>query len=311
MTVKSADRRGVGTGVQLNAHTDAHTDARTPRVPAEHSSPRDRVEDVEVELLLEGVFRVSGYDFRDYAFPSVKRRVWQCVHAERLRTVSALQERVLHDPACLDRFLRAISVHVTAMFRDPGFYRAFRTKVAPTLRTYPFVRVWLAGCSTREEAYSMAILLREEGLLDRTRLYATDMSRAALEKAERGIYPLDSMREYAANYLAAGGTGDFADVYAARYGNAIMHASLRKSIVFAHHNLATDGSFNEFNVILCRNVLIYFNRTLQERVHRLLYESLASFGALGLGSKEALRYTPHEARYEDVDGAERLYRKVR
>lgn len=271
----------------------------------------ETLEDLEVRLLLEGVFRHSGYDFRDYAWSSIKRRVWQSVQAEGLRTVSGLQERALHDPACLDRLLRGLSINVTAMFRDPSFYRTFRAKVVPLLRTYPFIRVWHAGCATGEEVYSMAILLQEVGLYDRCRLYATDLNSAALEGAEAGIFPLAALQEWTANYLQAGGTGAFSALYTARYGNAIFNASLKRNIVFAQHNLATDGSFNEFNVIFCRNVLIYFNQALQARVHRLLYQSLAPFGTLGLGNKEALRHTPHEAGYEESDNRDRLYRKVR
>jgi chemotaxis protein methyltransferase CheR len=268
-------------------------------------------EDVEIQLLLEGIFRCYGFDFRQYAPGSLKRRIWHSAREQGVATISALQEKVLHDPSRMERLLLTFSISVTAMFRDPGFYLAFRNRVAPWLRDQPCVRIWHAGCSTGEEAYSMAILLREEGLYEKSRIYATDMSEVGLNKAREGIFPLASMREHTTNYLAAGGKGSFAEYYTARYDHAILHAELRRNILFARHNLVSDGSFNEFHVILCRNVLIYFNRSLQTQVHRLLYESLQLSGVLGLGMKESLIFSPHEADYEELDGAARLYRKVR
>ncbi len=269
------------------------------------------LEDLEIQLLLEGVAQYYGYDFRDYALASLKRRVWSMIRSEGVKTVSALQEKVLHEPACLERFLLALTVNVTAMFRDPHFYQAFSTKVVPMLRTYPFIRVWHAGCSTGEEVYSMAILLHEAGLYDRCRIYATDMNAAVLNKAREGIYPLDKMQDYTSNYLRAGGTQSFSQYYTAAYERAIVRPWLREQITFSQHNLATDGSFNEFNVVLCRNVMIYFNKTLQERVHRLLYESLTLFGILGLGQAESLKFTPYEHDYAEVVSGERLYRRIR
>ena len=194
------------------------------------------------------------------------------------------------------------------MFRDPTFYRLLRDRVLPLLRTYPLVRVWHAGCSTGEEVYSLAILLEEEGLYERCRIYATDMSSGALKRAEAGVLPLSAMRDNTANYQAAGGRGPFARFYKVHGQSAVLQASLRRNVVFAQHNLVTDQSFNEFNVVLCRNVLIYFNRALQERVHRLLYQSLGRFGFLGLGARENVRFTPHERQYQDL--GERVYRKV-
>jgi chemotaxis protein methyltransferase CheR len=217
---------------------------------------------------------------------------------------------VLHDPACLDRFLLGLSVNVTSMFRDPSFYRAFRAQVVPLLRTYPFIRIWHAGCSTGEEVYSMAILLEEEGLYQRCRLYATDMNEMVLKQAKAGVFSMKSMQEYTSNYLQAGGKQSFSEYYTAAYENAIFRSSIRENIVFSQHNLAIDGSFNEFNVILCRNVLIYFNQSLQERVHKLLYESLGRFGVLGLGRQESLKFTPHEEQYEALDKRDKLYRKI-
>jgi chemotaxis protein methyltransferase CheR len=268
------------------------------------------LEDIEIELLLEGMYKHYGFDFRDYAPASLKRRIRECMREEGVLTISGYQDRILHDPACLDRLLTSLSVNVTSMFRDPGFYKTFREKVVPMLRTYPFVRVWHAGCSTGEEVYSMAILLKEEGLYDRCRIYATDMSVEALRLAREAIFPLSAMQEYTLNYMRGGGKRFFSDYYTARYDNVIFDHSLRSNVVFSEHNLVTDGSFNEFHVILCRNVMIYFNKALQERVHNLIYDSLITFGVLGLGNKESLRFTPREEFYEPLDGADRLYRKV-
>jgi chemotaxis protein methyltransferase CheR len=271
----------------------------------------DDLETIELELLLEGIFRKYGYDFRSYAPSSLRRRVWNTVRAEGLQTISGLQERVLHDPACMERFLLALSVNVTAMFRDPLFYLAFREKAVPLLRTYPFIRIWHVGCSTGEEVYSMAILLQEEGLYARCRLYATDMDESVLRRAKDGIFRLEKMQEYTTNYVRAGGRRSFSEYYTAAYDHAIFNASLREHVVFAQHNLVTDGSFNEFNAILCRNVLIYFNKSLQDRVHNLLYDSLATFGVLGLGDKESMMFTPHQRDYEELEPGEKLYRKIR
>jgi chemotaxis protein methyltransferase CheR len=271
----------------------------------------DPIEEIEIEALLEGVYRKYGYDFREYARSSLRRRIRQSVRAEGLASVSALQERVLRDAAWLERFLFGLSVTVSAMFRDPGFYGAFRERVVPLLRTYPFIRIWHAGCSTGEEVYSMAILLSEEGLYDRCRIYATDMNEAVLKRAREGIFPLAQMKTFTANYQQAGGQRAFSEYYTARYDSAIFRANLKNNLVFAQHNLVTDGPFNEFHVILCRNVMIYFNPALQARVHELLYTSLVRFGFLGLGSKESLKYMPHESCYAELDPLERLYRRVR
>jgi chemotaxis protein methyltransferase CheR len=288
--------------------------SRLARARAEPASAGARapgtegLEDLEIRLLLEGVWSCYGYDFRDYALTSIRRRVRFFMEEEGLSTVTSVQDRVLHDPLALRRFLRALSVNVTAMFRDPSFYRALREVVVPVMRTYPAVRIWHAGCATGEEVYSVAILLREEGLYDRCRLYATDINDAVLRQAQRGELPLSSMRENTRHYIEAGGGHGFARWYKTRDNRAVLDPELRRNIVFAQHNLATDGSFNDFHLVVCRNVLIYFNRTLQDRVHRLLYDSLVRFGFLGLGLKETTRFTPHEAHYEEL--SERLYRKV-
>ena len=271
---------------------------------------KDELEAIEIELLLEALFRYYGFDFRDYAIASLNRRIWNAIKAEGLSSVSGLQEKVLHDPACLERFLLGLSVNVTSMFRDPSFYQSFRHQVVPLLRTYPFIRIWDAGCSTGEEVYSIAILLEEEGLYHRCRIYATDMNELVLKQAKAGIYSLKLIQEYTQKYLQAGGKRAFSEYYTAAYDNAIFRSSLKENMIFSQHNLATDGSFNEFNVILCRNVLIYFNQSLQERVHKLLYESLSRFGVLGLGRQESLKFTPHEHQYEALDSREKLFRRI-
>src|SRR3954453_10936408 len=277
---------------------------------ARETQARDDLEDIEIELLLEGVYRRYGFDFREYAPASLRRRVWRRANAEGLETLSALQDRLLHDPACMERLLLDLSINVTAMFRDPTFYVAFRERVVPQLRTYPFTRIWVAGCSTGEEVYSLAIILQEEGLYDRARIYATDINETVLEQARAGVFPLDKMKEYTQNYLKAGGTRAFSEYYVAAYDGAQFQRSLVDNVVFAQHNLVSDRSFNEFNVIVCRNVMIYFDKTLQNRVHGLFYESLAHLGVLALGHKESIHFSPYEERYEELDPAEKVYRKV-
>jgi chemotaxis protein methyltransferase CheR len=269
------------------------------------------LERIEIELLLEGVFRHYGFDFRSYAYASIRRRLWKRTDAEGLSSISELQARVLHDAAAMERLLLDLSVSVTAMFRDPEFYRVFREDVVPLLRTYPFIRIWHAGCSTGEEVYSTAIVLEEEGLLERTRIYATDINAAVLQQAREGIFPLNRMQEYTENYIRAGGTRSFSEYYTAKYDGALFSPSLTRNTVFSQHNLVTDRSFTEFTVIFCRNVLIYFDRELQNRVHTLFYDSLVTLGILALGSKESLRLSQYEPCYEKLHSRERLYRKVR
>lgn len=269
------------------------------------------IDEIEIPLLLEAVYRRYGYDFRNYALSPLRRRIWGHIRSERLSTVSALQDRVLHDPESMERLAESLTVTLSAMFRDPDFHVAFRKKVVPLLRTYPFFRIWLAGCSTGEEAYSMAILLQEEGLQDRCQIYATDMSASVVQRAKSAIFPIAHMQEYTDNYIKAGGRKSFSEYYTASYNNAIFSKSIRDRIVFAQHNMVTDRPFNEFNVILCRNVLIYFNPSLQDRVHELLYSSLGMFGVLAIGNTESLGYTVKASCYEELDGVEKLYRKVR
>ena len=268
------------------------------------------LEQLEIELLLEAVYRRYGFDFRQYAQASLRRRLWRRMLSEGVSTISELQARLLHDPKCMERLLLDLSISVTAMFRDPTFYVAFREKVAPLLRTYPFTRIWCAGCSTGEEVYSLAILLEEEGLYDRTRIYATDINENVLATARDGVFPLAKMQQYTQNYIRGGGKLDFSHYYVTAYDGAQFSRSLTENVVFAQHNLASDRAFNAFNVILCRNVMIYFDRTLQERVHELFHESLEPFGILALGHKESLAFTPFAPQYEELDRAERIYRKI-
>jgi chemotaxis protein methyltransferase CheR len=267
------------------------------------------LERLEIELLVEAVFQQSGYDFRDYAFQSLRRRLRKRLDAEGLLTFSALQDRVLHDMEAMNRLLGALSVNVTGMFRDPTFFVAVRRDIVPLLRAAPFVRIWHAGCATGEEVYALAILLDEERVYDRARIYATDMSASALDRARRGIFPLARMRDYTTSYLAAGGVRSFSEYYTANSDGALFHPRLRRNVLFAQHNLATDASFSEFNLILCRNVLIYFARHLKDRVLGVFASSLGPFGILCLGRRESLRFTGVETEYDTLDESERIYRR--
>lgn len=270
----------------------------------------EQLEKLEIDLLLQGVYSWCGYDFRNYADKSIRRRIWYRVHAENLTSITGLLEKVLHDSACLKRLISDFSINVTEMFRDPGFFRDFRSEVVPLLRTYPSIRIWHAGCSTGEEVYSMAILLLEEGIYEKAKIYATDINSEVLKAAKKGIFPLENMRKYTNNYILAGGKEAFSDYYSVTEQGVQFHSYLTKNMVFAQHNLVTDSSFNEFHVILCRNVLIYFNKPLQEKVHRLFYESLGMFGILGLGDKETINYTGKADCYECI-GSHKLYKKMK
>lgn len=265
----------------------------------------------DLRLLLDTVHERAGLDFRSYAYSSLRRRVARAVADAGAGGVADLHQRLKADDHVLAGLVRTLTVHTTAMFRDPDFYGLFRREVVPVLRTYPFLRLWVAGCSTGEEVYSLAILLREEGLAERARIYATDVAEPALERARAGIFPLSAMQEYSRNYQRAGGTRPFHDYYTADSEWVVFQRSLRDNVVFGTHNLASDASFNEFHVILCRNVMIYFQRELQARVHRLIYDSLVTFGYLGLGRSETVRFTPHGPDYDAVGKRERLFRKIR
>lgn len=272
--------------------------------------PERELEQLEIELLLEAVYRRYGLDFRQYAQASLKRRLYRRIHAEGVETLSQLQDRLLHDPPAMERLLVDLSINVTSMFRDPSFYVSFRANVVPALRTYPFTRIWCAGCSSGEEVYSLAIVLQEEDLYDRTRIYATDINEHVLQAARAGVFPLDRMKQYTQNYIRGGGRRDFSEYYTAAYDSVVFSKSLTENVVFAQHNLAMDRSFNEFNVILCRNVMIYFDKELQDHVHGLFYDSLEMFGILALGHKESISFTRFADRYDAVDPDERVYRKI-
>ena len=269
------------------------------------------LENVQLTRLLDTLFERFGLDFRNYSYALLKRRVTRWASSESLASIEELRCKLLDDPAALERFTRSLTVHVTSMFRDTGFYRAIREKVIPVWRTYPFIRLWVAGCSSGEEVYSLAILLHEEGLYPRCRVYATDVSETILAKAKSGIFPLSAMQEYTRAYHEAGGRADFSDYYTADREAVVFRPFLRENTIFAAHNLVGDASFNEFHGIFCRNVMIYFNRELQSRVHELFYDSLTDFGYLGLGRSETIRYTARELNYEPISARERLFRKIR
>ncbi|AET66094.1 methylase of chemotaxis methyl-accepting protein [Desulfosporosinus orientis DSM 765] len=269
------------------------------------------LEKIEIQLLLEGIYQYYGFDFRNYVPASIRRRIWYRIQAERLDSVSGLQEKVLHDPSAMARLFSDFSIRVSEMFRDPEFFGFFRKTIVPFLKELPFIRIWHAGCSTGEEVYSMAIILYEEGLHHKTKIYATDMNEELLIKAKEGVYSLDKMQAYRDNYLTAGGSEGLAMFYDVRKDKAVFHSFLTRNVIFAQHNLATDHSFNEFHVIICRNVLIYFDKVLQNRVHKLFYESLCMSGILGLGSKEDIAFNDYSHCYEPFIPEQKIYRKVR
>jgi chemotaxis protein methyltransferase CheR len=266
--------------------------------------------DIELRMLMEAVYLKYNYDFRDYTGASQKRRVLYAMREMDCATVSALQARVMHDPQAFARLLQYLTIPVTEMFRDPEYYTAVRSLVVPFLQTYPSLKIWIAGCSTGEEVYSMAILLKEEGLLERSLVYATDINPESLEAARRGVFPLERMRLYTENYQAAGGKRAFSDYYTAAYGGALFDRSLVENVTFADHSLSTDSVFSETHFVSCRNVMIYFNRRLQNRVLGLFHESLCHRGFLGLGSKESIEFSGHAGQFDVLSRRERLYRKV-
>ncbi|WP_198972053.1 CheR family methyltransferase [Xylophilus sp. ASV27] len=265
--------------------------------------------EIELRLLVEAIYLKYSHDFRDYALASLRRRVLHAVAQLNFATVSALQERVLHDPHTFSRLLQILTIPVSEMFRDPGYFLALRQHVVPVLRTYPSIKVWVAGCSTGEEVYSLAILLREEGLLERSIVYATDINPLSLERARTGIYPLAQVAGYAASYQAAGGRRALPDYYTAAYGGARFDRSLRENVIFADHSLATDSVFSETHLISCRNVLIYFNKKLQDRAFGLFHDSLCRRGFLGLGSKETVDFSSRAKDFEALVRSERIFRK--
>lgn len=266
-------------------------------------------ENIEVKLLLEAIYLKYGYDFRNYSMASIKRRLFHRLLVSELNSISEMQHKLLHDTAFFETMLLDFSINVTEMFRDPSFYHALRKEMAPILKTYPFIKIWNAGCSSGEEVYSMAILLKEEAIYQRAQIYATDFNEAILSKAKEGIFPIDCMKKYTSNYIKAGGKKSFSDYYTAKYDSAIMERGLKANVVFADHNLATDGVFGEMNLIMCRNVLIYFDKKLQNRVLRLFRDSLCRGGFLCLGSKESIRFSECADDFEDVAKGKVIYRK--
>lgn len=251
-----------------------------------------------------------GYDFSNYAKASFVRRIERVMDLADLRTVYDLKFQLTNNKEFFAYFLQNITVNVTEMFRDPMFYKDLSEKVIPVLATYPYIKIWHAGCSTGEEVYSLSILLHEAGLLDRCKIYATDLNPLNLEKAKIGILSTKQMREYTQNYLQAGGKSEFSNYYTARYDSVIISKELRKNVVFSQHNLVTDGVFNEFQLICCRNVMIYFNRQLQNRAYNLFYESLSHLGYLAVGAKESLLFAPIKQKFDAVTASSKIFRRL-
>lgn len=275
---------------------------------SDQSSPQDP-EVIEINLLFEGIYQRYGYDFRDYGKAHAKRRIMHRLALSGIGSVSELQHRMLYDEAFFHVLLQDLSINTTEMFRDPEFFQAVREQIIPVLKTYPFIKIWHAGCSTGEEVYSMAILLKEEGLLNRTQIYATDFNPSVLQKAREAIYSVAQMKEYTRNYMKSGGKYSFSDYYNARYDSAILKKTLKENVVFADHNLVTDSVFGEMNLIMCRNTLIYFNKNLQDKVVGLFRDSLVAGGFLCLGSKENITFSPHKENFESVVAKWKIFRK--
>lgn len=267
------------------------------------------ISELEIKLLLEAVYQKYHYDFRQYSEAHIRRRIMNRLIMSGLEDIPQMLAKVLSDESFASKLLQDLSITVTEMFRDPGFYKSLRENVVPILKTYPFIKIWHAGCATGEEAYSMAIILQEEGLYNRTTIYATDFNQLALNKAKDGIFSTAMMKEYTANYQLSGGKESFSNYYTSSYDNVIMDQSLKKNIVWANHNLVTDSVFAEVNLVLCRNVLIYFDKDLQNKVQTLFYNSLINGGILCLGSKESLRFTDLYANYSELDTKQRIFKK--
>lgn len=266
--------------------------------------------DEDVELVLNDVLELHGYDFTNYSRASLKRRIVRLITNDRFLSFAEFRYRLRSDKEYFNRFVEQITVNVTEMFRDVSFYKTLREEILPVLATWPLIRIWHAGCSTGEEVYSMAILLHEANLLHKSRLYATDINPTVLENVRTGIFPLSQMKQYSENYILSGGRADFSSYYTAQYNAAKFEQFLGKKMVLSTHNLVSDGSFNEFQLILCRNVMIYFDKPLQDRVLRLFYDSLEMFGYLALGSKESLKFTDVHSRFNQVN-REKIWRKVK
>lgn len=266
--------------------------------------------EIEMQLLIQAIYLKYSYDFRDYSGSSQRRRVLHALQQMNIPTISLLQDRILRDPLAFSELLQYLTIPVSEMFRDPTYFLALRRDVIPFLKTYPSLKIWIAGCSTGEEVYSLAILLKEEGLLARTMIYATDINQESIEKAKKGLFPLDSIKGYTRNYQNAGGKQSFSDYYTAAYNAALFDKSLIENVTFADHSLATDSVFAEVNLVSCRNVLIYFNKKLQDRALGLFHGSLSHRGFLGLGSKESLDYSAYANNFDAFDKLERIFRKT-
>ncbi len=267
------------------------------------------IKDEEVEFLIKDVYDMYGYDFSEYSRASFKRRVNRICLIDRFTSFAELRYTILNDPEYLKRFIEEITVNVTEMFRDPQFFKAIREKILPQLGTYPLIRIWVAGCSTGEEAYSMAILLKEANLYHKSLIYGTDLNPSVLETARAGVFPLQQMKLYSENYIQSGGKKDFSDYYTANYDSVKFDKSLQEKLILSTHNLVSDSSFNSFQLIICRNVLIYFDRSLQERVFRLFDNSLENLGFLALGAKETIRFSKLDKNYHQV-GDQKIWKKV-
>ncbi|MGE5339888.1 MAG: CheR family methyltransferase [Candidatus Omnitrophota bacterium] len=269
---------------------------------------RKENEKIELEMVLEAIYRKYHYDFKDYSRAHIKRRLTYRMRLNNIQKLSDILHKVLYERSFFETLLMDLSINVTEMFRDPSFYLAIRKKIIPQLKIYPFIKVWHAGCATGEEVYSMAIILKEEGLYSKTQIYATDFNTVALQKARNAVYPIDLIKDYTSNYQKTGGKESFSEYYTAQYDCVILDPSLKERIVFADHNLVTDGVFGEMNLILCRNVLIYFTKKLQNRVIRLFKDSLAPSGFLCLGTKESLQFSDSSHLFESVVDKEKIYR---
>jgi chemotaxis protein methyltransferase CheR len=263
----------------------------------------------QIETLLSDALDKYGYDFTGYSRASIKRRILQLFSIDKWTSFAEFRHAINNDPAYFVRFMEQITINVTEMFRDPEFHRSLRNEVLPALGTYPFIRIWVAGCSTGEEAYSLAIMLSELNLLNKTLIYATDINATIIEKAKTAIFPINKMRQYSENYIASGGTQNFSDYYSANYTLAGLNKEIKKKIIFSTHNLVSDYSFNEFQLILCRNVLIYFDKKLQSQVFELFDSSLENLGYLALGSKESLAFSPIGRKYKKLEN-QKIWRKI-
>ncbi len=267
-------------------------------------------EKIEFDLILQAIYQKYGFDFRNYSKASIRRRIRYRLNQSNLKTISEMQHKLLYDRQFFGSLLLDLTINVTEMFRDPSFFKTLRKAVIPELKKQPFIKVWHAGCASGEEVYSTAILLKEEGLYESSLIYATDANDVVLDKAKSGIFSIDKMKDYTINYRKAGGLASFSDYYTARYDHVIMDNSLKKNIVFSNHNLVTDSVFGEMDIVMCRNVLIYFNRELQDRVFKLFRDSLRLGAFLCLGSKETVRFSSYSDNFENVAGNEKIYRKI-